>query len=683
MIRSYALAPLRLLALALLAVAGLAAAVPLMASVAVVVTYPAAVGVCRRLTGFARRLAQAWGGVAVETPYQSGSAPVPPQRADGWYEHDGQLFKSPAYPRFFLRMQWLSEDPATARDWGWLVLLAPLGAVPALLGPVLLVAGVAALAGAAGASAVAAPGSAAAAGGGTWSRLLDVATSWGGVLDGRPMWLMVAAGLAAVAAGVLAGPALLRAHGLWTRYWLGHASRSWWHTSGFGEWLRRGGHDTWKAVLLLGLSLTGFAVFALTLLLTMVSGGFGIAWISYAVRPMMNQYRRLCAKWGGVELPDPYRPREPLGRPGPDGRYRVGRSLYATRDGAIRAGFFPWVLGDPATWRDLAWMATAPLVALSAVLPGALIGVGYFGLFWQALFWPLWGLPLFLITGFWVSPWYCWQLLALGFPALAAVPGWVSVPVGLLLGLLGVVLARPVLYTIVGWAMLLLAPGRTARLSERVEHLAQTRADAVDAQSAELRRIERDLHDGAQARLVAVGLSLGAVEQLMERDPAAARELLAQARETSAAALSDLRDLVRGIHPPVLAERGLADAVRALALDAALPVDVHAELPGQPPAPIATAAYFAVAEALANASRHAAAHRVGVDIRHVAGLLRVTVTDDGHGGADPARGSGLRGLRRRLATFDGTLALHSPQGGPTVLTMEIPCVLSSPRTSTS
>lgn len=674
MIRSSALAPLRLLALALLAVAGLAASLPLMASIAVVITYPAAVTACRRLTGFSRRLALAWGGVAVETPYRTGSAPVPAQRPDGWYEHDGQLFKSPAYPRFFLRMRWLTEDPATARDWGWLVLLAPIGAVPALLGPLLLAAGVAALAGAAGASGPA---------GGTWSGLLDSAVSWWGLLDGRPVWLTVAAGLAAVAAGVLAGPVLLRAHGLWSRYWLGHADRTWWHTSGFGDWLRRGGHDTWKAALLLGLSLTGFAVFALTLLLTMVSGGFGIAWISYAVRPMVNQYRRLCAKWGGGELPDPYRPREPVREPGPDGRYRVGRSLYATRDGAIRAGFFPWVLGDPATWRDLAWMATAPLAALPAVAPGVLIGVGYFGLFWQALFWPLWGVPFGLITDVWISPWYCWQLVTLGFPALAAVPGWASPLIGLVLGLVGVLLARPVLYTTIGWAALLLAPNRTARLTERVEHLAQTRADAVDAQSAELRRIERDLHDGAQARLVAVGLSLGTVEALLERDPAAARELLAQARETSAAALSDLRDLVRGIHPPVLAERGLVDAVRALALDAALPVDVNAELAGQPPAPIATAAYFAVAEALANASRHAAAHRVGVDLRHVAGLLRVTVTDDGHGGADPARGSGLRGLRRRLATFDGTLALHSPQGGPTVLTMEIPCALSSPRTSTS
>jgi signal transduction histidine kinase len=268
-------------------------------------------------------------------------------------------------------------------------------------------------------------------------------------------------------------------------------------------------------------------------------------------------------------------------------------------------------------------------------------------------------------------------------PAADLLPGWTSIPIGLALGLLGVVLARPVLRLITGWARLLLAPSRSARLTQRVEHLAQTRAEAVDAQSAELRRIERDLHDGAQARLVAVGLSLGTVEQLMDRDPAAARALLAQARETSAAALAELRDLVRGIHPPVLAERGLADAVRALALDSALPVEVRADLAGQPPAPVATAAYFAVAEALTNAARHAQASRVGVDIRHTSGLLRVTVTDDGRGGAEPAHGGGLHGLRRRLATFDGTLALHSPQGGPTVLTLEIPCALSSPRTSTS
>ncbi|MFD0598653.1 sensor histidine kinase [Catellatospora coxensis] len=506
--------------------------------------------------------------------------------------------------------------------------------------------------------------------------------SWPGLAV--PGWAVLAAGVAAIAAGVLAGPALLRAHGRWTRLWLGHPGLTWWQSSGFGAWLRRGGHDTWKAALLLGLSLTGFLVFLLTLLLTLVSGGFGIAWLSYGIRPMLNHYRRLCAEWGGGDpIPDPYRQREAVPEPGPDGRYRVGRALYATRDGARRAGFFPWVLGDPATWRDLAWMATAPLVALAAVIPGVLVGAGYFGLFWQALFWPLWGVPLGLITGFWVSPWYCWQLLTLGVPALDVLPGWTSVPIGLALGLLGVLLAGPVLRLIAGWARVLLTPTRSARLTERVEHLVQSRAEAVDAQSAELRRIERDLHDGAQARLVAVGLSLGTVEQLMDRDPAAARVLLAQARETSAAALADLRDLVRGIHPPVLAERGLADAVRALALDSALPVEVRADLAGQPPAPVATAAYFAVAEALANAARHAQAGRVGVDIRHTGGLLRVTVTDDGRGGAVPSQGGGLHGLRRRLATFDGTLALHSPPGGPTVLTLEIPCALSSPRTSTS
>ncbi|MEV4415229.1 histidine kinase [Catellatospora sp. NPDC049609] len=672
MIRSYALAPLRGLFLALLAAVGLAASLPLMISIALVVTYPAVLVTVRWMTGVSRRLAGDWGRTVVEPPYRTGTPPVPVQREDGWYEHQGQLYKSPGYPQFFLRMEWLTEDPATGRDWMWLLLLGPLGALLALAGPALLVAGVLAVAGAGAAGRAAA----------TATGLPEAALTWWGLLPGGPAWQAVAVGVAAAVAGLLAGPALLRVHGRWVRHWLGHASRSWWHTSGFGAWLSRGGHDTWKAVLLLGLSLTGFTVFLVTLLLTMVSGGFGIAWLAYAIRPMVNHYRRLCASWGGIELPDPYRAREPVTGPGPDGRYRVGRTLYATHDGAHRAGFFPWILGDPATWRDLLWMATAPLGALPAVVPAVLLGAGYFGLFWQALFWPLWAVPLGLITGIWVSPWYMWQLLTLGIPAAAAVPGWLSVPIGLAAGLLAVLLARPVLGAITAWAWLLLAPTRSARLAQRVVHLAQTRADAVDAQSAELRRIERDLHDGAQARLVAVGLSLGAVEQLLDRDPDAARALLAQARETSAAALSDLRDLVRGIHPPVLAERGLVDAVRALALDAALPVQVHADLDGQPPAPIATAAYFAVAEALANAARHAGAGRVGVDIRHAGGLLRVTVTDDGRGGADPARGSGLSGLRRRLATFDGTLALHSPPGGPTVLTMEIPCALSSPRTST-
>ncbi|MFC8721627.1 sensor histidine kinase [Kitasatospora sp. NPDC057198] len=222
-----------------------------------------------------------------------------------------------------------------------------------------------------------------------------------------------------------------------------------------------------------------------------------------------------------------------------------------------------------------------------------------------------------------------------------------------------------------------------AQLTERVAHLTETRADAVDAQAAELRRIERDLHDGAQARLVTIGLTLGTIEHLMATDQTAARELLAEAREASAKALQELRDLVRGIHPPVLAERGLPDAVRELALTSVVPTEVTVSLPGRPEAALETAVYFSVSELLVNAAKHARARHVWVDVLHRAGRLRVVVTDDGHGGARMETDGGLRGIEKRLGTFDGTISLDSPVGGPTTITMELPCALSSPRTSTS
>ncbi len=218
-------------------------------------------------------------------------------------------------------------------------------------------------------------------------------------------------------------------------------------------------------------------------------------------------------------------------------------------------------------------------------------------------------------------------------------------------------------------------------LARRVDGLTRTRSDATEAAVAELRRIERDLHDGAQARLVAVGMSLRAAEQLMIANPAAALALVAEARETSSRAIDDLRDLVRGIYPPVLADRGLADAVRAVALDAVLDMDVDVDLPGEPPMPVAAAVYFAVAEALTNAARHAGACTVQVRLEHFDGMLRATVTDDGHGGADAARGTGLAGVERRLATFDGILAVSSPVGGPTIVAIEVPCALSSVKIS--
>jgi signal transduction histidine kinase len=213
-------------------------------------------------------------------------------------------------------------------------------------------------------------------------------------------------------------------------------------------------------------------------------------------------------------------------------------------------------------------------------------------------------------------------------------------------------------------------------LTHRVTRLTQTRSDATETAVAELRRIERDLHDGAQARLVAVGMSLRAAEQLMAANPQAALALVAEARETSSRALADLRDLVRGIYPPVLADRGLADAVRAIALDAALPVDVHIDLPGEPPMPVAAAVYFAIAEALTNAVRHSDARTAHIEIGYVSRMIRATITDDGHGGADPSRGTGLSGVERRLATFDGILALSSPPGGPTIVAIEVPSDLS-------
>ena len=222
---------------------------------------------------------------------------------------------------------------------------------------------------------------------------------------------------------------------------------------------------------------------------------------------------------------------------------------------------------------------------------------------------------------------------------------------------------------------------RAQQLTRRVQTLTQTRYDAVDTAAAELRRIERDLHDGAQARLVAVGMSLQAAERLFPVSPEAALALVAEAKESSSRALTELRDLVRGIYPPVLADRGLADAIRALALDAPLPVELDIDLRGEVELPVASAVYFSVAEALANAAKHARAHSVRIQLGHAAGMLRVQVTDDGWGGADQAQGTGLAGVGRRLAAFDGILAVNSPPGGPTIVVIEVPCALSSPKTS--
>lgn len=212
-------------------------------------------------------------------------------------------------------------------------------------------------------------------------------------------------------------------------------------------------------------------------------------------------------------------------------------------------------------------------------------------------------------------------------------------------------------------------PGRREReLMSRVSVLSRSRSSALDRQADELKRVERDLHDGAQARMVSLALSLGLAGDLLRRDPDTAERLLEEARTTAVSALDDLRAVMHSIHPPVLADRGLGDAVRALALDLALPVTVT----GAPPSPLRaaaeTAAYFAVAECLSNVVKHSGATAAQV----VFGAGRITVTDNGRGGADLRKGSGLRGIADRLEAVDGTLTIVSPAGGPTELTIDIP-----------
>ncbi|MFI7641766.1 histidine kinase [Nonomuraea sp. NPDC049400] len=228
-------------------------------------------------------------------------------------------------------------------------------------------------------------------------------------------------------------------------------------------------------------------------------------------------------------------------------------------------------------------------------------------------------------------------------------------------------------------ARLLLDPRPTP--DARIRELTASRAAVVDARAAELRRIERDLHDGAQAKLIAIRMHLGLARGC--RDPDEIQQMIDDAREVAGQALTDLRDLVRGIHPPVLSDRGLAGAIEASALLCPMPVEVDIDLPGRLQPPVESAVYFAAAEALTNVTKHSGASRAWVFLRHTAGVLRLTVGDDGRGGVRHAEGTGVRGIENRLSAFDGSLTVSSPPGGPTELTMELPCALSSPKISHS
>jgi signal transduction histidine kinase len=366
------------------------------------------------------------------------------------------------------------------------------------------------------------------------------------------------------------------------------------------------------------------AILAITAWL--VTGPLILLWM----RSLARLTRRLVARWCAVPITEPYLP-----RPWADG----GKAGLRRR--------LEWLLTDQATWRDLLWVTVDGCLGwILPLLPFGLLVLGVVGAIA-----PYASLDVRLLAvggaalGLWASPW-----LMRGY------------------GL---------------FAQSMLAPTQHAELALRVRQLAETRTEALDTSAAEIRRIERDLHDGAQARLVAMGMTLDAAGQIIDTNPDAARALVFEARDASVKALAELRALVRGIHPPVLADRGLADAIRALALDSAMRIHLASDLHGRPSAPIESAAYFAVSELLANVSKHAEARETWIDIRHTDGMLRIGVTDNGHGGADPAHGSGLRGIERRLAPFDGVLAVSSPPGGPTAVTMEVPCELSLPKTSSS
>jgi signal transduction histidine kinase len=224
----------------------------------------------------------------------------------------------------------------------------------------------------------------------------------------------------------------------------------------------------------------------------------------------------------------------------------------------------------------------------------------------------------------------------------------------------------------------LLGPNTTEQLTEKAERLQASRARGVDAAEAERRRIERDLHDGAQQRLVAVAMGLGRAKSKMDSDPNAVRALIDEAHADAKLAVSELRDLARGIYPAVLGDRGLDAALSSLAAKCPVPVEVHVAIEPRPPAAVESTAYFIVGECLTNVAKHSGATEAKVNAwreeRPTGDLVVVEITDDGHGGASMRAGGGLSGLADRAATIDGVMTVVSPVGGPTVIRADLPCV---------
>ena len=407
--------------------------------------------------------------------------------------------------------------------------------------------------------------------------------------------------------------------------------------SGIGSSVRALG----RCLLLLALWPVSIALcIAIWITAALIPLGIGILLVPVAVkalRSLAEWKRRMVHQWSGIRVESPYLPLPPA-EPGFRGRF----------DEAVR------LVKDPGTWRDVAWLfmdlCVSPMLALfsMATVIGGLLGMAM-PIIWEPFVkdWPN-SLYLFVPVNETTAP-------------FMPIPGLLVLLTGLLLAPWWVKLHS----RFVRWAL-----GPTKRT--RMAALSQTRRETRDFSAAELRRIERDLHDGTQARLVAMGMTINTAQAMMRSNPEAAEALLTEAKNASATALGELRDLVRGIHPPVLADRGLGDAVRALAADCAIPAEVNVEIPERVGPALESAAYFAVSELLGNVVKHSGANRVDIDLRIENGELRISVTDDGRGGADPQTGTGLRGIERRLAAFDGVLAIQSPIGGPTSAHITLP-----------
>ncbi|AZP22174.1 sensor histidine kinase [Streptomyces aquilus] len=311
-----------------------------------------------------------------------------------------------------------------------------------------------------------------------------------------------------------------------------------------------------------------------------------------------------------------------------------------------------------AWWRQVCYHAVAgPLLA---VLDLVVLAVWAAAVVASTVYVWIWALPS------------QWRVTDLGYTAQAA---YITAG-GLAVLFLGPRLTDALVRLETRAAEVLLGPSRTEKLARRVADLAESRAGVLDAADAERRRIERDLHDGAQQRLVALAVNLGLARATLGDLPEDARKVIDEAHREAKEAIAELNDLVRGLHPAVLEDRGLDAALSGVAARLPIPVRVAVDLPRRPSPTVEAVAYFVVSEALTNVVKHAQATRADVTVERIGETLLVIVADDGTGGAELAAaggGTGLAGLAKRVASVDGTFSCRSPAGGPTVITVELPC----------